>query len=129
MFLTLIFVKVLYEGERVVGVATNDMGIAKSGSRKPNFQRGIELKGRLTLLAEGCRGSLSETVIKKFQLREEAGAQHQTYAIGLKEVWEVEEHKHHPGYVLHTVGWPLNFSTYGGSFLYHMDNQQASLCF
>jgi flavin-dependent dehydrogenase len=60
MFLTLIFVKVLYEGERVVGVATNDMGIAKSGSRKPNFQRGIELKGRLTLLAEGCRGSLSE---------------------------------------------------------------------
>jgi electron-transferring-flavoprotein dehydrogenase len=85
MFLTLIFVKVLYEGARVVGVATNDMGIAKSGSRKPNFQRGIELKGRLTLLAEGCRGSLSETVIKKFQLREEAGAQHQTYAIGLKE--------------------------------------------
>jgi flavin-dependent dehydrogenase len=60
MFLTLIFVKVLYEGARVVGVATNDMGIAKSGSRKPNFQRGIELKGRLTLLAEGCRGSLSE---------------------------------------------------------------------
>lgn len=119
--------EVLYEGARVVGVATNDMGIAKSGSRKPNFQRGIELKGRLTLLAEGCRGSLSETVIKKFQLREEAGAQHQTYAIGLKEVWEVEEHKHHPGYVLHTVGWPLNFSTYGGSFLYHMDNQQVAI--
>ncbi|KAG0617711.1 hypothetical protein M758_4G009400 [Ceratodon purpureus] len=119
--------EVLYENNRVVGIATNDMGIAKDGSKKSNFQRGMELKGRLTLFGEGCRGSLSETIIKKYQLREQAQALHQTYALGIKEVWEIEESKHRPGYVLHTVGWPLDYKTYGGSFLYHMDNRQVAI--
>lgn len=119
--------EVLYENDRVVGIATNDMGIAKDGSKKSIFQRGIELKGRLTFFGEGCRGSLSETILKKYQLREQVQAQHQTYALGIKEVWEVEESKHIPGYVLHTVGYPLDYRTYGGTFLYHMDNRQVAI--
>ncbi|KAJ7525240.1 hypothetical protein O6H91_17G043100 [Diphasiastrum complanatum] len=122
--------EVLYDdtGHRVVGVATNDMGIVKDGSRKSNYQQGMELRGRLTLLAEGCRGSLSqEEVINKFALRQQVDAQHQTYALGIKEVWEVEQHKHQPGFVLHTLGWPLKMKTYGGSFLYHMDNLQVAV--
>ncbi|KAL3675881.1 hypothetical protein R1sor_025829 [Riccia sorocarpa] len=123
--------ELLYEdnGRRVAGIATNDMGRAKDGSKKENFQRGMELRGRLTLLGEGCRGSLSEIAIKKFNLREQAGSQHQTYALGIKEVWEVDASKHRPGFSLHTVGWPLNTKTYGGSFLYHMDNQQVAVGF
>eukprot|EP00245_Coleochaete_scutata_P013139 TRINITY_DN5251_c0_g2_i1.p1 TRINITY_DN5251_c0_g2~~TRINITY_DN5251_c0_g2_i1.p1 ORF type:complete len:440 (-),score=50.91 TRINITY_DN5251_c0_g2_i1:3-1322(-) len=121
--------EVLYEeGEgSVVGIATNDMGIAKDGSRKASFQRGMELRGRVTLFGEGCRGSLSEGLMKRFDLRKKAGAQHQTYALGIKEVWEVEEKKHQPGYVLHSVGWPLDQKTYGGSFLYHMADQKVAL--
>ncbi|XP_002974941.2 electron transfer flavoprotein-ubiquinone oxidoreductase, mitochondrial isoform X1 [Selaginella moellendorffii] len=119
--------EVLYDDNRVVGIATNDMGIAKNGCKKSTFQKGMELRGRLTLLAEGCRGYLSEEVIRKYQLRKQSGAQHQTYALGIKEVWEVEESKHRPGFVLHTVGWPLNTKTYGGSFLYHMANRQVAV--
>ncbi|XP_078161310.1 electron-transfer flavoprotein:ubiquinone oxidoreductase isoform X2 [Carex rostrata] len=120
--------EVLYdENEAVVGVATNDMGIAKDGSKKETFQRGVELRGRITLLAEGCRGSLSEKIIKKFNLREKGQGQHQTYALGIKEVWEIEESKHEPGSVIHTIGWPLDFNTYGGSFLYHMADRQVSI--
>ncbi|CAM6084513.1 unnamed protein product [Calypogeia fissa] len=117
------------DGNRVAGILTNDLGLAKDGSKKANFQLGMALKGRLTLLGEGCRGSLSETVIKQFDLRKQAGAQHQTYALGIKEVWEVDESRHRPGHVLHTVGWPLDRSTYGGSFIYHMDNHQVALGF
>ncbi|KAF2322067.1 hypothetical protein GH714_006186 [Hevea brasiliensis] len=111
----------------VIGIGTNDMGIAKDGSKKENFQRGVELKGRLTLFAEGCRGSLSEKIIKKYQLREKVNAQHQTYALGIKEVWEIDESKHNPGAILHTLGWPLDKKTYGGSFLYHMKDRQVSI--
>lgn len=114
-------------GSRVVGIATNDMGISKNGARKSNFQRGVELRGRFTLFGEGCRGSLSQMLIKKFHLRELAEAQHQTYALGVKEVWEVEGSKHQPGLVLHTIGWPLDSKTYGGSFLYHMDNCKVAV--
>ncbi|XP_010933768.1 electron transfer flavoprotein-ubiquinone oxidoreductase, mitochondrial isoform X2 [Elaeis guineensis] len=120
--------EILYdEDDKVVGVATNDMGVAKDGSKKETFQRGVELKGHITLLAEGCRGSLSEKIIRDYKLRDKGQGQHQTYAIGIKEVWEIEEGKHVPGTVLHTVGWPLDMKTYGGSFLYHMNNRQISI--
>ncbi|XP_074320058.1 electron transfer flavoprotein-ubiquinone oxidoreductase, mitochondrial [Silene latifolia] len=120
--------EVLYNSNReVVGIATNDMGIAKDGSKKDTFQRGVELKGRVTLLAEGCRGSLSEKIIKNYKLREKGNAQHQTYALGIKEVWEIDADKHQPGFVLHTLGWPLDYRTYGGSFLYHMKDNLVSV--
>uniref|UniRef100_A0A6V7QUU2 Electron transfer flavoprotein-ubiquinone oxidoreductase n=1 Tax=Ananas comosus var. bracteatus TaxID=296719 RepID=A0A6V7QUU2_ANACO len=122
--------EILYdENQMVVGVATNDVGIAKDGSKRENFQCGVELRGHITLLAEGCRGSLSEKIIKNHKLREKGQGQHQTYALGIKEVWEIEEGKHDPGSVLHTIGWPLDSNTYGGSFLYHMDDRQVSIGF
>ncbi|XP_021774911.1 electron transfer flavoprotein-ubiquinone oxidoreductase, mitochondrial-like [Chenopodium quinoa] len=120
--------EILYnKNHKVTGIATNDMGIAKDGSRKDNFQRGVELKGRVTLLSEGCRGSLSEKIIKEYKLREKGNAQHQTYALGIKEVWEIDASKHQPGFVLHTLGWPLDYNTYGGSFLYHMKDNLVSV--
>ncbi|XP_072959335.1 electron transfer flavoprotein-ubiquinone oxidoreductase, mitochondrial [Typha angustifolia] len=120
--------EILYDAnETVVGVATNDLGIAKDGSKRETFQRGVEVRGRLTLMGEGCRGSLSEKLILNYKLREKGMGQHQTYALGIKEVWEIEERKHEPGTVLHTVGWPLDLSTYGGSFLYHMNDRQISI--
>ncbi|KAK8945342.1 hypothetical protein KSP40_PGU017408 [Platanthera guangdongensis] len=120
--------EILYdENHRVAGIGTNDMGVAKDGLRKDTFQNGVELKGRLTFFAEGCRGSLSEKLIRNFKLREKGQGQHQTYALGIKEVWEIEEEKHDPGAVLHTIGWPLDRSTYGGTFLYHMKDRQVAL--
>ncbi|XP_030461310.1 electron transfer flavoprotein-ubiquinone oxidoreductase, mitochondrial isoform X1 [Syzygium oleosum] len=120
--------EVLYDSnDNVVGIGTNDMGISKDGSKKETFQHGVELKGKLTLLAEGCRGSLSEKIISKYNLRRKVQAQHQTYALGIKEVWEIDENKHEPGAVLHTLGWPLDHKTYGGSFLYHMKDRQVSI--
>ncbi|XP_077227998.1 electron-transfer flavoprotein:ubiquinone oxidoreductase isoform X1 [Tasmannia lanceolata] len=120
--------EILYDANhKVVGIGTNDMGVAKDGSKKETFQHGVELKGRITLFAEGCRGSLSEKIIKDHKLREKGHAQHQTYALGIKEVWEVDEKKHKPGFVLHTLGWPLDSKTYGGSFLYHMKDRQVSI--
>ncbi len=109
--------EVLEEDGRVVGVATGDMGIGKDGEPGPNYQRGMELRARYTLFAEGCRGSLSKRLIDRFNLRR--GHQPQTYAIGIKELWEIPEANHKPGLVEHTVGWPLDSRTYGGSFLYH----------
>ncbi|CAJ1955540.1 unnamed protein product [Sphenostylis stenocarpa] len=120
--------EILYDANnKVIGIGTNDMGVAKDGSKKENFQRGVEIKGRITLLAEGCRGSLSEKIMKKYNLREKGGAEHQTYALGIKEVWEIDEEKHQPGAVIHTLGWPLDHKTYGGSFLYHMKDNQISI--
>ncbi|XP_058748899.1 electron transfer flavoprotein-ubiquinone oxidoreductase, mitochondrial [Vicia villosa] len=120
--------EILYDAnDKVIGIGTNDMGISKDGSKKENFQRGVDIKGRITLLAEGCRGSLSEKIIKQYNLREKGGAEHQTYALGIKEVWEIDEEKHQPGAVIHTLGWPLDNKTYGGSFLYHMKDRQISL--
>ncbi|WP_114375863.1 electron transfer flavoprotein-ubiquinone oxidoreductase [Elioraea thermophila] len=116
--------EVLYEGDRVVGVATGDMGLARDGTRKPSYQPGIELRATYTLFAEGCRGHLTKTLEARYGLRE--GRSPQTYAIGLKELWEVPKDKHEPGLVLHTIGWPLDRHTYGGSFLYHFgDNLMA----
>lgn len=115
------------ERNAVVGVATGDMGIGKDGQPTANHQPGVELRARLTLLGEGCRGSLSEQLIRRFDLR--AHAQPQTYGIGIKELWEVDPARHRPGTVIHTVGWPLDTFTYGGSFLYHIENNQVAIGF
>jgi len=101
----------------VYGIATKDVGIGKNGKPTDNFTRGMELHAPVTLLAEGCRGSLSKTVMKKFNLY---GEDPQTYGIGLKELWQVPAHKHKPGTIIHTVGWPL-WNNYGGTFIYHMN--------
>eukprot|EP00180_Rhodochaete_pulchella_P003684 Plantae.Rhodophyta-Rhodochaete_pulchella.ctg6525.p1 GENE.Plantae.Rhodophyta-Rhodochaete_pulchella.ctg6525~~Plantae.Rhodophyta-Rhodochaete_pulchella.ctg6525.p1 ORF type:complete len:584 (+),score=82.93 Plantae.Rhodophyta-Rhodochaete_pulchella.ctg6525:82-1833(+) len=118
--------EVLYRGSGAVrGIATNDFGVAKDGSLKENFQRGIEIEGKLTLFAEGARGSLSKSVISRFNLRRDA--EEQTYGLGVKEVWRVDPSKHRPGDVIHTIGWPLDQRTYGGSFLYHMTENRVAV--
>ena len=111
----------------VRGIRTNEVGIGKDGQRKQNYAPGMQLTADATLLAEGCRGSLSEQIMKRYGLREKAGADPQTYALGVKEVWEVDPSKHKPGMVWHTVGWPLPSNTYGGGWLYHMANNRVSL--
>eukprot|EP00742_Colponemidia_sp_Colp-10_P003974 GILJ01004239.1.p1 GENE.GILJ01004239.1~~GILJ01004239.1.p1 ORF type:complete len:596 (+),score=71.44 GILJ01004239.1:43-1830(+) len=110
--------EVVYENDVVKGIATADLGIAKDGSVKDTFQRGMELRGKQTLFAEGCRGSLSELLMAKYNLREFSDPQ--TYGLGVKEIWEVDPAKHKAGTVQHTFGWPLDRQTYGGTFLYHM---------
>ena len=120
--------EVLYDdGGRVKGVATGDMGIGKDGEPTENYQPGVELHAKYTLFAEGCRGSLTKTLMERFGLRN--GVQPQTYGIGVKELWEVEPAKHVPGKVVHTVGWPMDSKTYGGSFIYHMDDNQVAVGF
>jgi electron-transferring-flavoprotein dehydrogenase len=120
--------EVLYgEDGRVIGVATGDMGIGRNGEKTESYQPGVELHARETIFAEGCRGSLTKTLFERFKLRE--GVAPQTYGIGVKELWEVEPAKHRPGLVTHTVGWPLDNETYGGSFIYHLENNQVALGF
>jgi electron-transferring-flavoprotein dehydrogenase len=119
--------ELLEDNGRVVGIATGDLGIGKDGKPTETFQRGMELRARFTLVAEGCRGSLSKQLIRRFQLRD--GHDPQTYAIGIKELWEVPAVNHKPGLVEHTVGWPLDGGTYGGSFLYHLGNNLISYGF
>jgi len=109
----------------VVGAATNDVGVAKDGSPKPSFERGMELRARTTLLAEGCHGSLTKEAVDKFALRE--GKCEQIYGLGLKEVWRVAPEKHQPGRVEHTTGWPVDIHTWGGSFLYHLDEPDDTI--
>ncbi len=118
--------EVLYaEDGAVAGVATGDMGIGKDGSRTANFTPGVEIYGRATVFAEGVRGSLAKTLFDRFDLRKSASPQ--TFGIGIKELWEVEPAKHKPGHVVHTIGWPLDWETYGGSFLYHLENNQVAV--
>jgi len=120
--------EVLYNDEGVVvGVATGDMGIDREGQPTDQFTPGMELRARYTMFAEGCRGSLTKLLLERFNLRE--GVDPQTYGIGIKELWEVDPAKHQPGKIVHTVGWPLDASTYGGSFLYHMEDNQVSVGF
>jgi electron-transferring-flavoprotein dehydrogenase len=120
--------EVLYDPQgRVTGVATGDMGVAKDGSRTDAYQPGIELHAAQTVFAEGCRGSLTKTLFARFPLRD--GVDPQTYGLGIKELWEVEPARHKPGLVIHTVGWPLDSRTYGGSFLYHLENRQVAVGF
>ncbi len=117
--------KILYDGDKVIGVQTGDMGLDKDGKPGDRFQPGIDLFAKQTLFAEGCRGSLSEQLIHKFNLR--ANCDTQTYGIGIKELWKVNPAKHELGKVVHTVGWPLDHSTYGGSFIYHYENNLIAL--
>ncbi len=117
--------EVLYENGAVCGVATGDMGVLKNGERGANYQPGVELRAPYTVFAEGCRGSLSAEVMEKFNLRQNACPQ--TYGIGIKELWETPDAK--PGHVLHTIGWPLAADTYGGSFLYHLEEGKIALGF
>jgi electron-transferring-flavoprotein dehydrogenase len=120
--------EVLYDAAgRVQGVATGDMGISRDGKPTDRYQPGVELTAKETLFAEGCRGSLTKTLEQRFRLRE--GSDPQTYAIGVKELWEVAPDRHQPGLVVHTIGWPLDTATYGGSFLYHLENRQVAVGF
>ena len=112
---------------RVQGVATGDMGIGKDGRPTDRYQPGVELVGHETLFAEGCRGSLTKRLVEHFRLRD--GIDPQTYAIGIKELWEVAPDRHQPGLVVHTIGWPLDTATYGGSFLYHLEGRQVAVGF
>jgi len=119
--------EVLYEDGKVVGVATGDMGIGKDGAPKDSFVRGMELRGKYTLIAEGARGSLAKGLIERFRLSD--GREPQKFGIGLKELWEVKPGKHQPGLVQHSFGWPLDSRTGGGSFLYHYGENLVSVGF
>ena len=120
--------EVLYtEAGAVKGVATGDMGINKEGEPGENFQIGMELLGKYTVFAEGSRGHLGRQVIARYKLDE--GCDPQSYGIGIKELWEVDPARHEPGLVVHTAGWPMDDSTYGGSFLYHMEDNKIALGF
>ncbi|MCY4097596.1 MAG: electron transfer flavoprotein-ubiquinone oxidoreductase [Rhodospirillales bacterium] len=119
--------ELLTDGDRVSGVATGDMGLAADGSRGPAWQPGVELRGTFTLLAEGCRGSLGKQAIRQFGL--DRDCEHQTYGLGLKELWQVAPERHQPGLVLHSAGWPLPGDTYGGAFLYHLEDRQVAVGF
>lgn len=118
--------EVVYKSDgSVLGVATNDLGIARSGKPKDTFERGMEFHARVTLFAEGCHGSLSKQVIKKFDLRNES--QPQTYGLGLKEVWEVQPEKFQKGEIVHSMGYPLPYDTYGGGWMYHFGDNLVSV--
>ncbi|MFZ4527970.1 MAG: electron transfer flavoprotein-ubiquinone oxidoreductase [Undibacterium curvum] len=118
--------EVLYnEDGSVKGVATGNMGVNREGEPGPAFQLGMELHAKYTLFAEGARGHLGKQLISKFDLNK--GKDPQTYGIGIKELWEIDPAKHQPGLVIHSAGWPLDSSTYGGSFLYHLENNQVAV--
>lgn len=119
--------EILYQNDTVVGIATGDMGIDKNGNKKDNYQQGVELRAKYTLFAEGCRGSLTQDLFQKFNLTDNNNPQ--TYGIGIKELWEVKPENHTPGKVVHSIGWPLDNNTYGGSFLYHLENNQVAVGF
>lgn len=110
----------------VKGIATGDMGLDRDGNPKDNHEPGMELHGRYTFFAEGCRGSLTRQLEDKFALRD---GDPQTYAIGIKELWEIDPSKHHPGRAVHSIGWPMDRQTYGGSFLYHLEDNQVAVGF
>ncbi len=119
--------EVLYDDKGAVrGVATGDMGVARDGSHKESYQPGMELHARYTFFAEGVRGSLTKGLFEKYDLRKDC--EPQTYAIGIKELWEIEPDKHEPGKVIHTQGWPLS-DVAGGGFIYHQDDHQLAIGF
>jgi electron-transferring-flavoprotein dehydrogenase len=120
--------EVLYNDDgSVKGVATGNMGVGKDGEPGENFQIGMELLGKYTVFAEGARGHLGKQLIAKFNLDE--GCDPQTYGLGIKELWEIDPARHQPGFVLHTAGWPMENSTYGGAFLYHLEDNKVALGF
>ncbi len=115
------------EDGSVKGIATGNMGVGKDGQPTDHFQPGMELLAKYTLFGEGCRGHLGKQLEKRFNLRD--GKDPQVYGIGLKELWEIQPEKHQPGLVVHTAGWPLSTDTYGGSFLYHLENNLVAVGF
>jgi electron-transferring-flavoprotein dehydrogenase len=118
--------EVLYSDEgRVTGVATGNMGVGKDGVPTGDFQLGMELHAKYTIFAEGARGQLGRELIAKFRL--DAGKDPQSYAIGVKELWEIDPNRHQPGLVVHTAGWPMDSMTYGGGFLYHLEDNKVTL--
>ena len=120
--------EVLYNDDQSVkGVATGNLGVGKNGEPTGSFQLGMELHGKYTIFAEGSRGHLGKQLIAKYQL--DAGRDPQTYAIGIKELWEVDPALARPGHVIHSLGWPMNASTYGGGFLYHLEGNKVTLGF
>ena len=120
--------EILTDGDKVIGVATQDMGVAKDGSHKGDYQAGMELHAKYTLFAEGARGSLTKLLKSNYDL--ERDCQPQVYGLGIKELWDIDPAKHFPGRVLHTQGWPLSESdSWGGGFLYHQANNQVALGF
>ena len=115
--------KIIYDDEnKVIGVQTGDMGIDKAGNNKDSFEPGLNIFAKVTVFSEGCRGHLGKEIISKFNL--DLGKSPQQYGIGFKEIWEIQEEQHDEGLVMHTAGWPLDNSTYGGSFCYHAENNQ-----
>ncbi|MET0540236.1 MAG: electron transfer flavoprotein-ubiquinone oxidoreductase [Variovorax sp.] len=120
--------EVLYnEDGSVRGVATGNLGVGKDGEPTENFQLGMELLGKYTVFAEGARGHLGRQLISRFKL--DAGKDPQAYGLGVKEVWEIDPKRHQPGFVLHTAGWPMTSDTYGGAFLYHMEDNKVTMGF
>jgi len=120
--------EVLYDERGAVrGVATGDMGVGRDGKPTAQYQPGIELLGKYVFFAEGCRGHLGRQLIAHYRL--DTGSDPQVYGIGLKELWQIDPNRHRPGLVVHSAGWPLSPSTYGGSFLYHMEDHLASVGF
>lgn len=120
--------EVLYHPDGSVrGIATGDMGLNKDGQPGSNYQQGMALLAKQTIFAEGCRGSLTKTLIRQFQLDKDC--QNQTYGIGIKELWSIAPEKSKPGTVIHSIGWPLDRKTYGGSFLYHLNDNKVAVGF
>ena len=120
--------EILYDTNgRVTGIATGDMGLGRDGTPGANFEPGVELVGKYTLFAEGCRGSLSEQLKERFNLTD--STQEQTYGLGIKELWEINPAEHKPGLVVHSIGWPLSADVYGGSFLYHLEGNMVAVGF
>jgi electron-transferring-flavoprotein dehydrogenase len=121
-------VKVLYNNQnQVIGVATGSVGINKNDEKTAHYQPGMHLLAKQTLIAEGCRGELSQKLMARYHLRDTSNPQ--TYGLGIKEVWQVKAQQHKPGTIIHTVGWPMNHATYGGSFIYHLSKQRVALGF
>lgn len=120
--------EILYNNDgQVIGVATGDVGIDKAGNKTINYQPGMHLHAKQTLFAEGCRGQLSEKLMHRFNLRQ--NAEPQTYGLGIKEIWQISSKNHKLGKVIHTIGWPLNYKTYGGSFIYHITELRLAIGF
>jgi len=113
------------EDGTVLGVRIGDMGVARDGTHKPGYTAGIDIKAKVTVLAEGARGHLTKRLVKRFAL--DAGSDPQAYSIGIKELWQLPPGRTTPGRIVHSLGWPADSHTYGGSFLYHLDNDQVAL--
>ena len=117
--------EILYEGDRVVGVRTGDMGVGLDGEQKAGYEAGIDIKAKYTIFGEGCRGHLGKQLISKFELDKDKDPQH--YGIGFKEIWKIKDEMHEEGLVIHTNGWPSAKNTPAGSYLYHADNNEVYL--